>query len=815
MPSNPSGSNGGAFGHPGFPPTWTTSSKDGMGTAYSTASRVWFTLAQGIITEVYYPTIDRPQIRDAQFLVTDGETFFHEEKRDLASEVVRMEAQTLGYHVTSSDPQGRYRLEKEIISDPHSSCVLVNARLVASDVWTKKLRLYFLLAPHLEVGGGNNSAMKIHVAGREALLAWKNSTYLALGCGRGFTRGSCGFVGFSDGWQDLNNNYKMDWEFDRAENGNVAVMGEIDLSAGNEFTITVAFGDSRHAATAVLNQSLAIPFERHRARFIDQWQRISSTLQPLDRVGGDGGHLYRSSRTLLLAHEDKTFAGALIASASIPWGDFMGDDDLGGYHLVWVRDMVNSATGLLASGDKVTPLRALVYLACSQQDDGGFPQNFWIDGTPYWKGIQLDEVAFPIMLAWRLWKAGALEQFDPYTMVKAAVRYLILSGPVTQQERWEECSGFSPSTLAAVIAAQICAADFARAHGETQAAQFIEEHADFLESHVERWTVTRQGSLVPGIPRHYIRILPADVNDVSPLEDPNSGILALANQPPQAQYSFPAKDIVDAGFLELVRYGIRRAGSPLMEDSLRVIDAVLRMETPYGPVWRRYNHDGYGPNADGKPYTGWGIGRAWPLLAGERAHYELAAGRDVRHLITTIENFASQGGMLPEQVWDQPDLPSARMYLGRSSGSAMPLMWAHAEYIKLLRSVDDGQIFDLVPIVAARYQGQQGRSDLEVWKLTRQVRSIIAGSVLRVVSASAFRLRWSFFPGYSSTPGGPSDRGDPGSTLQEAASTSSGLGLEFIDIPTRAGQATTLRFTFVATAAPDDTMHEVLVKLSA
>ena len=801
MASKPSPATGNAFGHPGIPPTWSTSSKDGIGTAYSTASRVWFTMALGIVTEIYYPTIDRPQIRDAQFLVTDGETFFQEEKRDMTSNVVRLEAHTLGYHATCADPQGRYRIEKEIICDPHQSCVLIKARLVPSAGWENKLRLYFLLAPHLEVGGWNNSAMKMDVAGCRMLIAWKERTYLALGCDTGFSRSSCGFVGFSDGWQDLNENFQMDWEFDRAENGNVAMIGEINLAKDNECTIGIAFGDGLHAATAVLSQSLAVPFEHHRHRFIEQWQRMTDTLHPLDAVSGDGGHLYRTSRTLLLSHEDKTFAGALIASATIPWGDAMGDDDLGGYHLVWVRDMVNSATGLLASGDPVTPLRALVYLACSQQTDGGFPQNFWIDGTPYWKGIQLDEVAFPIMLAWRLWKAGALENFDPYPMVKAAVRYLAQSGPVTQQERWEECSGYSPSTLAAAIAALICAADFARSRGEETAARFIEDQADYIESHVESWTVTTEGTLVAGIPRHYIRILPVDVNDFSPLEDPNSGLLTLANRPPGERYSFPAKEIVDAGFLELVRYGIRPASSALMEDSLRVIDAGLKVETPFGPAWRRYTHDSYGPHEDGKPYQGWGVGRAWPLLTGERAHYELAAGRDVRPLIRAMENFATQGGMLPEQVWDAPDIPSAFMYLGKPAGSATPLMWAHAEYIKLLRSVAEGRIFDQIPIVAERYLKQRGRKDLDVWKFTRRVRQIKAGTVLRVLAAGRFRLRWSF---------------GNDNNFREADSSDSGIGLGFVDIPTQVGQTAPVGFVFVQSdvVPPDDTVHEVRVQTS-
>jgi glucoamylase len=797
MANNGSGSKGSAFGQPGIPPTWTPSNKDGIGTAYATSSRVWFTLAQGILTEIYWPTIDRPQVRDAQFLISDGETFFHEEKQDLIHEVERIEAQTLGYRVTSTDPRGRYKLEKEIISDPHQSCVLIRATLVTSAGWAKKLKVYFLLAPHLDVGGAHNSARKIKVAGRNLLLAWKNSNYLVAGCDGDFSRGSCGFVGFSDGWQDLHDNFQMDWEFDHAEDGNVAVMGEIDLSSSGQFTVALGFGDSQHAAAAVLNQALASPFEVHRQRFIDQWQRISSTMDTLDHVGGDGGYLYRTSRILLLSHEDKTFAGALIASASIPWGDAMGDDDLGGYHLVWVRDMINSATALLATGDKVTPLRALVYLACSQQLDGGFPQNFWIDGTPYWKGIQLDEVAFPITLAWRMWKAGALEQFDPYPMVKAAAGFLIQCGPVTQQERWEEASGFSPSTLAADIVALICAADFARSRGDVAAAEFIEDHADYIESNIEKWTVTTQGTLVKGIARHYIRILPVEIDDVSPFEDPNSAVLTLSNQPPGAPFQFPAKDIVDAGFLELVRYGIRKADDRLMEDSLSVIDAVLKVDTPFGPAWRRYNHDGYGPSGDGQPYVHWGVGRAWPLLAGERAHYELAAGRDVRSFISAFESFASQGGMLPEQVWDQPDLPKAGMYLGKPAGSAMPLMWAHAEYIKLLRSVNDGRVFDLIPIVADRYLRGGGRKDLEVWKSKRRVRSVSAGSVLRIVAEGDFRLRWSC---------------QEWQTEMEVTSVSSGLGLGYVDIATRKGPAT-VRFSFVTPPEelPEGTMYQVEV----
>lgn len=776
---------GDAFGHPGIAPRWTSSSKEGIGTAYSTSSRVWFTLSHGILNEIYYPAIDRPQIRDLQFLITDGETFIHEERRDLETKIEYIERHALGYCVEAADPKGRYRITKEIITDPHQPCVLIRAKVHAEANWLARLQLYVLLAPHLEGGGWGNSARTYRAAGNEILIAWKGRTYLAMGANVGFSRTSCGYVGVSDGWQDLKNNLRMNWQFERAEDGNVAVTGKIELSKNPEFTLGLAFGDGLHAAVSTLTQSLSIPFAQHREKYIQQWHRVCCDIPGLDKHAGDGGRLYRISHSLLLEHEDKTFAGALIASASIPWGDAKGDEDLGGYHLVWTRDMVNSATGLMACADLETPRRALVYLACAQRPDGGFPQNFWLDGTPYWSGIQLDEVAFPIILAWRLWKSRALGEFDPYPMVQAAAAFLIRQGPMTQQDRWEENSGYSPSTLAATISALICAADFARSRNEADSAQFLEEYADFLESHIEAWTVTTQGSLVPRIPSHYIRIHPTDMKDPVPKEDPNYGILAIRNQPPGAPWEFPAKDVVDAGFLELVRYGIRKPGDPLIEASLRVVDAVLKMNTPFGPCWRRYNHDGYGQRPDGGPYEGWGKGRAWPLLTGERAHYELAAGREVGSYIRAMEGFASRGGMLPEQVWDEADCPRVGMYLGRPAGSAMPLMWAHAEYIKLLRSVADGQIFDLIPVVAERYLHGRGSKSLEVWKPIRQAGQVAAGNVLRIQAPASFRLHWTT---------------EEWQTFRDTDSKSSGLGISFVDIPITEKQRAPVRFTFFWTS---------------
>ncbi|MGH9647164.1 MAG: glycoside hydrolase family 15 protein, partial [Bryobacteraceae bacterium] len=584
------------------------------------------------------------------------------------------------------------------------------------------------------------------------------------------------------GWTDLARDFQLDWEFDHAPDGNIALTGELDLTGTREFTLGLAFGKSQHNAISTLFQALSTPFEERAKRFAKQWARSSAGILPLEKVSGDEGNLYRASFSLLRAHEDKSYPGAFIASLSIPWGETVGDEDQGGYHLVWTRDMVNSANAMLAAGDCVTPLRALIYLSVSQHERGGFFQNFWINGEPYWRGIQLDEVAFPILLAWRLKRENALQDFDPYTMVLRAAAYLVRHGPLTPQERWEEVSGYSPSTLASNIAALICAACFARERGDQATAQYLEEYADFLECHVESWTVTTEGTLVPGIVRHYLRILPERADNPCPLEDPNQGNITIANRPPGSQHVFPAKEVVDAGFLELVRHGIRKPDDPIIVDSLKVVDAVLKVETPFGPCWRRYNHDGYGQREDGGPFVGWGRGRAWPLLTGERGHYELAAGHDTKPFVRAMEALASSTGLLPEQSWDAPDQPQVHMYRGRPTGSAMPLMWAHAEYIKLLRSVHDGKVSDLIADVAKRYLGEQAdRQSFEVWKFSRQVRRVKRGYVLRVQVPASFRLHWS---------------DDEWQTIKDTPSSPTTLGVEFVDIPILAAQRAPIRFTF-------------------
>ncbi len=771
---------GQAFGSPGVEPRWTSSRKDAVGMAYSASSRIWYTISHGILNEIYYPTIDRPQTRDMEFLITDGSTFVHEEKRDLARTFEYIDGCSSAVRLTNSDHQGRYKIIKDIIADPHHPVVLTRVRIEGNESLLQRMKVYALLAPHLDVGGAGNSGMVLDLSGKLALVAAKNGISLVMAANCGFSRASCGFAGRSDGWQDLMENFQMDWQFGSAMDGNIALTGEIDVNLHREFVIAISFGEGHHSALTTALGSVTTPFEQNLKRFNEQWHRATTPVA-LKGAAQDAGRLLQISQNVILSHEDKYYSGAFIASASIPWGQHKGDDDVGGYHLVWTRDMVQSATALLACGRVDTARRALVYLACTQKPDGSFAQNFWINGTPYWKGIQLDEVAFPLILAWRLWKIDGLGDFDVFPFVERAAAFLTRHAPVTQQERWEEAAGYSPSTLAAVISSLICAADIVRANGAAEFALFLEQQADWIESHLEEWTVTDKGELMPGVPRHYMRIRPPVGGDPYATSDSEEGILRINNRGPGEQFDFEARNVVDGGFLELVRYGVRQANDPLIIDSIKVIDHVLKVETQVGPCWRRYNHDGYGQRHDGGPYLGWGQGRAWPLLTGERGHYELAAGGDVKPYIRALEGFSSRGGMLPEQIWDAPDMPEMGLLLGKPTGAAMPLVWAHAEYVKLLRSVTDGQVFDRISVVAERYGSKKRPTPVEFFRFDRPVRSMIAGRKLRLVAEEHFTAVWTV---------------DDWKTTRSTDSHNLGCAGHYADLETATGSPGQLIFTF-------------------
>jgi glucoamylase len=311
-----------------------------------------------------------------------------------------------------------------------------------------------------------------------------------------------------------------------------------------------------------------------------------------------------------------------------------------------------------------------------------------------------------------------------------------------------------------------CAAAYLRHRGDAATAGFLQDHADYLEDHIEEWTVTTTGSL--GEAPYYMRILPELVGEEHPAEDKESRVLRIANRAPGEVDAFPARDVVDGGFLELVRHGVRAADDPVVLNTLKIIDATLMVETPAGPSWHRYNHDGYGQQRDGGPFTSFGVGRVWPLLTGERGHYEVAAGRSPETYLRTMEGLASTSCLLCEQAWDEADIPEAHMRLGEPTGSAMPLVWAHAEYVKLLRSAADGKVFDQVPEVADRYLSRAGTTaKMEVWTFNRRVRSMRPGEILRVLAEKRFSLRWT---------------SDQWMTVHDSVSQSNALDIDYVDL---------------------------------
>jgi glucoamylase len=762
-----------APGGPGIRPRWTSSAKSGVGTSLGENSHVWFTISHGILNEVYYPRVDLACTRDLGLIVTDGEGYFSEEKRDAQSHVDPPLDGIPIYRLVNTCNRGKYRIEKEIIADPVRDVVLQKTRFIVTQKETGTLHLYALLASHLGNFGAGNTAWCGDHKGVPMLFAERDGFALALACSVPWLRMSAGFVGVSDGWQDLRLHGQMLWRYARAEDGNVALTGEIDLkTSGGEFVLALAFGrnvaEAGHRAAASLLDGFDAAARQYRSEW-EAWQRAVKPVTASDSVGRD---LFRISAAVLRTHEAPNFPGSLIASLSVPWGFSKGDDDLGGYHLVWPRDLAEAAGGLLAAGVREEPLRVIRYLQVTQEDDGHWAQNMWIDGSPYWQGVQMDETAFPILLVDMLRREGVLDKDTLrryWPMVRKAASFLVSNGPVTQQDRWEEDPGYSPFTLATEIASLLVAADLADFMGEESVAQYLTETADTWNSQIERWIYVTDTDLARqvGVEGYYVRIAPAEEADAA---SPMQGFVPIKNRPP-GESSAPASAIVSPDALALVRFGLRAADDPRVLNTIKVIDALLRTETPYGPIWHRYPGDGYGEHKDGSPFDGTGIGRAWPLLTGERAHFELAVGRvdEARRLLRSLEAFANDGGLLPEQIWDSDHIPERELFFGRPSGSAMPLVWAHAEYIKLRRSLADGKVFDTPAQTVKRYVSGEASSPLVIWRFNHKCRTMPSGKTLRMEMNAAFRVHFST---------------DGWKTSRDLDSHATGLGTFLVDLPT-------------------------------
>ncbi|HET6521582.1 MAG TPA: glucan 1,4-alpha-glucosidase [Geminicoccaceae bacterium] len=780
---------GGAPGFPGAPSVWTYAGKTGVGTSYEryvggryedggptgVVSKVWFSLADGIVTETAHGMIHEAQIKDLQLLVT-GNAFFDEEKADTEHRIEYLHTDgsgrplSLAYRVINTDRDGKYSIEKHVFTDPSRQSLFMRVVLTAND---GHITPYLLVNPHMKNTGGGDVA---YVGSGYLAARQDHDRYLSVRSTTPFVRTSAGFVGVSDGWQDLNADGAMDWDYAWADDGggNVAMTAQLPtLNAGETatFDVAVGFGGSHAAAIAEADASLgagyqAVLDEYNGAGGAVGWEDYLAGLSNLSGMVGmtaDGGGLLHASALVLKALEDKENAGALIASLSVPWGDAKSADGFEtGYRAVWPRDFYQCAMALLALGDTETPVVAFRYLDKVQVKPttpgntgatGWFLQKSHVNGALEWVGLQMDQTAMPIMLGWKLWKAGLLTDAEIdgryATMLKPAAEFLanggvvnILGGayrvdpPWTRMERWEEQAGYSPSTTAAVITGLLVAADIARHASDPGAAAWYEMKADLFAANVERSMFTIMSPLTasPANGRHYVRI----TGD----QDPNDGddIAGSNGQPPLDE-----RRVLDPGFLELVRYGVRAGNDPYVLDSLPEVDDTslpeslrVRYDLPCDggayPGWRRYGNDGYGERTDsGSAYEGGHPaqrGRVWPFLTGERGQFELervkaggggtisAAQLDQLKdtYVKAMECFANEGLMLPEQVWDGVGNNSTYGFVtGEGTNSATPLAWAHAEYVKLVKSLADGNTWDSYPIVRDRYAAPHQKTFVQVF----------------------------------------------------------------------------------------------------
>jgi glucoamylase len=674
-----------APGAPGSGAAWTTGAKQGLGTSASTGSKVWFTLGQGITDEIYYPTVDVANVQDLQYIVSDGATFTQLERDNTTRQIALTDPRSLSYQQVNTATNGRYRITKSWTTDPARSTVLVQTRFQV--LTGGALQLYVLYNPSLNNSGMADTAAT--VGGQ--LVASDGPISSALAASTGFTRLTNGYSGTSsDGFVDLAADHVLNNQFDTANTaGNVVQVGQIPVGADTTFTLALGFGADRGSAGTAASQSLATGFAAVNASYATEWHNYLGSLPaPPNSITAAGlTTQYNVALMTLRAHEDKTFRGANVASLTNPWGEAKNANTAGdcGYHAVWARDLYQVSTAQIAAGDTAAANRSVDYLFNTQQRaDGSFPQNSHLDGSNCFGGLQLDEVAFPIVLAWQLGR------FDPTTWgkVKRSADFLVSRGPGTPQERWEENGGYSPSTIAAEIAGLVCAADIASRNGDTASAGGYLNTADAWQRSVGSWTFTTSGALGDG--RYYERI---DGNG-----NPNDGQgITIAN----GGGTFDERSIVDAGFLDLVRLGVKPPADASVAGSLAELDATLKVNTPNGPMWYRYNHDGYGETSSGGPYTGSGVGRLWPLLTGERGEYELANGRSASSHLSTMAAAANAGFLIPEQVWDRAD--AFGFTFGEGTGSATPLAWAMAQFVRLAKSIDAGTPVETPSIVRNRY----------------------------------------------------------------------------------------------------------------
>jgi len=725
---------------PGSAAAWTTGNKLAVGTAANTTSKVWFTVAKGITSEVFYPRLDVANMQDMQYVVTDGSTFVDLE-RDQTNHVVSMpDEKALEYTITNTDKRAmpRYSITNTYITDPSRNTLLIRTRFQSLNGGA--YQLYLLENPSMAGGGANDNASwdatnsALLSSGTETLFNSPMPVFSALKVAspNGFIAHDNGYAGqASDCLVDLTANDVLNHQFDKvAANGNVVQCGQIG-SIGPDTTFTVALGYGSDAASAIdaANGSLTAGFTDREAAYRGGWNGYVNGLRaaPASVSGDTLRRAYYVAAMALHAAEDKTFPGASIAGFATPWGDFANGDTLNdGYHRVWGRDLYQQATGLIAAGDSAQALRMAQfmwnnqYISVSTPGDnttyppGSFPRYSPVSGTsgasptqPTQLGCceQFDQDAFAILLAWMT----GLTDNTTYQKIKMTANHVQTAGPDTT-ERWEEQFGKSPSSIAAEIAGLVAAADIARQNGDTTSAATWEAKADLWRSSLAGWTFTTSGFW--GGHQYYERIDKAS--------NPNDGETLCF-----IEGAFAAHDVTDFGFLDLVRLGERLPNDSDVSTSLSPSasasdgNSTVQVTMPSGDIYfHRYNHDNYGESNDDcsgfpadtvnvnecRPHDGVNrFGRPWPVLSGERGEYELANGHAATLYLQSMADAANDGYFIPEQIWDRSDVSCYA--LGRPTGSAAPLNWAEGQYLRLSQSIDAGYNLDTPSVAKARYRG--------------------------------------------------------------------------------------------------------------
>ena len=761
-----------APGGPGALSYFDLARKDCLGTARNTTSKVWFTLANGVLSDVYYPTIDNTNVNTLQYVVTDGSTFTDLQTRDTTYTVQPLGSSGLDCAVTTTAKSGKYSIITDYLTDSARNTVVMQVHFepLVGDLSTYKL--YVRYDPTINGNGGGGSgngggdtgtidtstghivpvAFDTFTRSNAANRDYAVPVYSALDASSPFMQVRNGFVGTaSDGLVQLDASHSLTTTYTQANDGNLVQTAQADISHGGQLTLALGFGTKQADAVSSAEGSLSTQFSQLIKSYEAGWAAYDAGLNAppshFSGVSGSQWHQlvteYYLSANVVKASEDKTFPGAIVASLASPWGQAVSAGDpnnlyFGSYREVFARDLYEAWTGLLLDGDLATARDTVNFLFNNQQQpDGSIPRNSLLNGktAPDSFGTQLDEASYPIIMAYQL---GMTDSKLYQNHIKPAANFVISHGPSFGVERWEEQGGYSPSTISAEIAGLVAAADIAKVNGDTQSAQIWLGVADDWQRSLEGWTVTTTGSLASH--PYFIRL--------SKTGDPNAAIsYNVGNGGP----TLDQRTVIDAGFLELVRLGLKAANDTAVTESLPVVDATIKTNTPSGPGWHRYNGDGYGDGAsDGHPWapSGKGTGHLWPLLTEERGEYSLDSGgaSTAVSLLATMQNFASGVGLIPEQDWELPNLApspygtdptvaSIGFQDGHPAGSAAPLTWSAAVYTRLLRDIVANKVLEQPADTYNRYVAhQQGQTSLTVTLPANQ--SSVSGSPVVVSGTS-------------------------------------------------------------------------------